>query len=282
MYASIPMIAYGVGAYNIDKLRVVILSVATLYSGFFAALIWNDITDMDIDAIAHPDRPLPSKRISKRNFFIIAVVFSILTFLFAYMVNVYCLVLVLLSALFVTVHNKYLKRWVHIPAYSEVVTPLQWVIVPIFGFLAFRNIDLLGITLFVLFTYFTDNAHDLPEGIHDKEGDQKYNVHTYATAFGEYITARISLGMLILSFVLGVILVILEYLTVIFLAPFIIIWLITFKRSYKFMKYDADTMGTEGNQLGRKIFDYFLISYDLIFLDIFTRLILYHYLGLKI
>jgi heme O synthase-like polyprenyltransferase len=51
-----------------------------LYAGFFAALIWNDITDSEIDGIAHPDRPIPSGKISKKRFFAIALVFSAMVF----------------------------------------------------------------------------------------------------------------------------------------------------------------------------------------------------------
>ena len=60
MFASIPMLAYGIRPYDSSTITIVLLSVLALYSGFFAALIWNDITDIDIDAVVHPDRPLPS------------------------------------------------------------------------------------------------------------------------------------------------------------------------------------------------------------------------------
>ena len=59
MFASIPLFAYGTRPYTLDFLTIVAFTIITLYSGFFATLIWNDITDRDIDSIAHPDRPLP-------------------------------------------------------------------------------------------------------------------------------------------------------------------------------------------------------------------------------
>src|SRR5512136_1433854 len=75
MYTSVPMLAYGIQQYDINIMRVIIFTVITLYAGFFAALIWNDITDADIDSVAHPDRPIPSGRISKKKFFVIAFFF---------------------------------------------------------------------------------------------------------------------------------------------------------------------------------------------------------------
>jgi len=137
-----------------------------------------------------------------------------MTFIFAIIVSVWCLILVGSTALFVAFHNKYLKKIIEIPAYSEIFTPIQWLTVAIFGFLAIwtvlpQSMDLIfelplfgtistggrmiqNMVLLVLFTYFADNAHDLPEGIHDMEGDHKLGVKTYATSFGEKNAAKIS------------------------------------------------------------------------------------------
>ena len=82
MYASIPMLAYGIHPYNNNIILTILFTILSLYSGYFAALIWNDITDADIDKIAHPDRPIPSGRISSKKFFQIAL-FSQEFFLFS-------------------------------------------------------------------------------------------------------------------------------------------------------------------------------------------------------
>ena len=136
MYASVPMLAYGIKTYDFEIIKIIIFTIICLYSGFFAALIWNDITDTDIDSVAHPDRPIPSGRISSKKFFAIALIFSASTFIFAFLVSFWCFILVGFAALFVTFHDKYLKKKVKLPAYSEIFTPIQWVVVGIFGFLA--------------------------------------------------------------------------------------------------------------------------------------------------
>jgi len=296
MYASVPMLAYGIKTYDFSIITIIIFSIFALYSGFFAALIWNDITDVDIDDIAHPDRPIPSGRITQRKFFGIALIFSATTFIFSYLVNFWCFMLVGAAALFVTFHNLYLKRKVKIPAYSEIFTPLQWIIVAVFGYLAiwtalpqsaefiinmpiFENIstsiyEFQNMILLIVFIYFTDNAHDLAEGICDAEGDRKSGVRTYATSFGEKNAARISFAMFFLSGILGVILFIRTILTLVFLIPFILIWLYTFYQSYKLLKAKVSDMKKLGAVVGRKGFNYFLITFDLIFLDIFIQIIL--------
>ncbi len=278
MYASIPMLAYGLNPYNSSITLIIILTILSLYSGFFAALIWNDITDVEIDIIAHPDRPIPSGRINTRKFFIIAVLFSILTFVFSYLVSFWCLVVVCISALFVTFHNKYFKKIIRIPAYSEIFTPLQWIVVPVFGFVAIEGSNLQNMILLVLFTYFSDAAHDLPEGIHDVDGDRKSGVRTYATSFGEINAARISFTMLIISGILGIIVYIRTILTPIFLIPFICIWGYTLFYSFKLLKLNKSQMHDFSVIVGRKNFNYFLFIYDLIFLDILIQLLYNNYL----
>ncbi|KYK19927.1 hypothetical protein AYK24_04790 [Thermoplasmatales archaeon SG8-52-4] len=295
MYASIPMLAYGLKTYDSSIITIIIFTILALYSGFFAALIWNDITDVDIDDIAHPDRPIPSGRISSKKFFIIAVFFSATTFIFSYLINFWCLMFVGAAALFVTFHNLYLKRKVKIPAYSEIFTPLQWIIVAIFGYLAiwtalpqsaefiinmpiFDNIstniyEFQNMILLIVFIYFTDNAHDLAEGICDAEGDRKSGVRTYATSFGEKNAARISFGMFFISGILGILLFFRTFLTLVFLIPFLLLWLYTFYQSYKLLKADEKDMKKLGAMVGRKGFNYFLITFDLIFIDILIQIV---------
>ncbi len=45
MFASLPMLAYGTQPYNYEIAKIIVLAVLTIYSGFFAVLIWIDITD---------------------------------------------------------------------------------------------------------------------------------------------------------------------------------------------------------------------------------------------
>ena len=276
MFASMPMLMYEVKPYNSSILSIILLTILSLYSGFFAVLIWNDITDADIDATVHPDRPIPSKRISRRKFFSIALFFSATTFIFSYLINLWCLLLVGFTALFVTIHNRYLKRIVKIPAYSEIFSPIQWIIVPIFGFFAVDGADFQNIILLVIFSYFAVNAHDMPEGIHDANGDREYGVRTYATSFGEANAARISFAMFFISGIFAIVLYFRTILTPIFLIPFLVIWLYALYNSYQFINTDNKKKEL-GMIYGRKGFNYFLAVFDLIFLDIFIQILIYNF-----
>ena len=299
MFASVPMLAYGIQVYNITIIRTIIFTIITMYAGFFAALIWNDITDVDIDTVAHPDRPIPSGRISKKKFFTIALFFSALVFIFAILVSPLCLIIVVAAALFVTFHDIYLKKHVKIPAYSEIFTPAQWIVVGVFGFFAIWtaipqssnvaiNLSFLGpintnkdaiiqLIFLVLFIYFADNAHDLAEGIVDAEGDKTHKVRTYATSFGEKNAARISFVWFLISGILAFILYYTTILSFVFLISFIILWLYIMSYSYKLLKSDKKDIKKIAAIVGRKGFDYFLFSFNLIFLDVFIQIIIFNF-----
>jgi len=297
MYCAVPMLAYGIHSYNWDMIRILLLSILTLFSGYFATLIWNDISDMEIDKIAHPDRVIPSGRITPRQFFAVALIFSAIVFTCAILISVWCLFIVGMAALFVTFHNKFLKKIIKIPAYSEIFTPVQWVVVAVFGFVAIwtalpqshaysYNLPVVGaiafdadafinMILLVLFTYFADDAHDLPEGIHDIEGDKKMGVRTYASSFGIKASAKVSFVMYFISGIFAIILFYRTILSYVFLVPFLIVWLYTLNWSYRYIKKDEQVMKDTGLIIGQKGFNYFLTVFDLMFLDILLQ-VLYH------
>jgi 4-hydroxybenzoate polyprenyltransferase len=275
MFSSIPLLSYGIGDYDQNAELTIIFTVLSLYSGFFAALIWNDITDADIDAIVHPDRPIPSLKISSKKFFLIALLFSALTFLFSFLVNFYFFIAVLILAIFVAIHNKYLKRFISIPAYSEIVTPFQWCMVPVLGFLSFQRINPLVTLLFVLFTYFSVSSHDILQGIHDYNGDKKRGVQTYCSSFGVSKAIMVSMLWLIISGMFGILIYIFTVLDIIFLVLFILIWIYTFLKYIPLFHLETKYIEKKSIVTSRIGYDYFLFFYDIVFFDMMIRLIFF-------
>ena len=298
MFASVPMLAYEIQYYNYEIIRIVFITVMTMYSGFFTVLIWNDITDSDIDAVAHSNRPLPSGRINAKKYFGIALIFSALTFIFAILISVWCLILVGIAALFVAFHNKYLKRRVKLPAYSEIFGPFQWIVVAIFGFFAiwsalpqsseiliivpfFGNIStsskaIQQMILLIFFTYFADNAHDIAEGIHDADADHMHGVKTYATTFGVEKAARISFLMFVISGILGIFLFLQSILSPIFLGLFLLLFVYTLTYPLQLIKFKKGEIEKQGILVGRKLYDYFLFTYDIIFIGMVIQILIFN------
>ena len=297
MFAGTIMFAYGIHRYVWQEYRVILLSIATLYSGFFAALIWNDITDVDIDSVVHPTRPIPERRISPTMFFGIALIFSALTFIFAFLLSPWCFILVGVAAVFTAIHNKWLKRLVKFPAYSEIFTPVQWLVVPLFGFfvvwsvlrqtgsymisvpvlgnLYLEKADLVPLVLLVLFTYLADDAHDVAEGVHDMDGDRVSGVRTYSTSFSPRVASYVALGMVVIAGILGILMYFFTLLSEIFLLPFLIVWGYTLIYFVQLAR-TKDLMQKQelGRLVGRKGYNFLLFSYLLIFLDLFVQLTL--------
>jgi geranylgeranylglycerol-phosphate geranylgeranyltransferase len=276
MFSSISILSHGIGFYDRNDVLTILFTVLSLYSGFFAALIWNDITDADIDAIVHPDRPIPSLKISSKNFFLIALFFSALTFLFSFLVNLYFFIAVLILAIFVAVHNKYLKRFISLPAYSEIVTPLQWCMVPVLGFLSFQRINFIVTLLFVLFTYFSVSSHDILQGIHDYNGDKKKGVQTYCNSFGVFKAIIVSLLWLIISGMFGILIYIFTVLDIIFLVLFFFIWIYTFLQYISLFHLETKNIGKESILTSRIVYNYYLFFYDIVFFDIIIQLIFFN------
>ena len=272
MFSSVPMFYYGINTYDFDFLLIILYSIIVFYTGFFAVIIWNDICDSDIDTIIHPKRALPMKKISSKKFFIVALIFSGLVFIFSLLVNFSCFIFVGLAALFVAFHNKYLRRKIKFPAYSEIVTPLQWTIIPIFGFLAVENSYILDMILLFSFTYLADGAHDYPEGIHDAKGDRTVGIMTFTTSFNERIAAIISFIMLFLAGLVGIALYLLTSLSIIFLILFVSLWIYTLFYSFKYLRMNLEKMQHFGLKIGLKIYRFFWATYVFIFIDIIIQI----------
>lgn len=150
--------------------------------------------------------------------------------------------------------------------------------IPIFGSISIVSLELHNMIILCIFTYFLVNAHDLAEGIHDVQGDRQGKIRTYATSFGEKTAAKISFFMFILSGILGIILYIKTILSPAYLIAFLIIWIYyTLGYSYKLIKSDYENLKEIGKLVGRKGFDFFLIVYNFIFLDLFLQLLFYHF-----
>ena len=295
MFASVPMLAYGIQPYSYGLIGIIVLTILTLYSGFFAALIWNDITDSDIDAIAHPNRPLPSGIIDRKRFFQVALIFSVLTFVFALAISLVCFVVTGIAALFVFFHNKYLKRRMNFPAYSEICNPFQWVVVVIFGYCALWTVypqstdvvitapilgtlsagylEILQMFLLVLFTYFADTAHDIAEGVHDADADFRYGVRTYATTLGKKKTLTLSFIMFGISGFSGMVLFLLSILSLIFFILFSLVLTYTFFSAIIHIGSKPENIEEYGAFVGRRFYDYFLITYDIVFIDIIIQIL---------
>ncbi len=97
--------------FSLSNTEIISFPFLLLTSGmlFCSGMIFNDYFDLKIDKKERPDRPLPSKKISKQNAFLLGVIFLILANFFAYVVGYYSLIISLIMTSLIIAYNYKLK-----------------------------------------------------------------------------------------------------------------------------------------------------------------------------
>ena len=76
---------------------------------FSAGMIFNDFFDIDIDKKERPDRPLPSKKISKQNALFLGIILIVIANIFSLFVGYYALILSISMTIIILLYNYKLK-----------------------------------------------------------------------------------------------------------------------------------------------------------------------------
>jgi len=97
--------------FSLSQTEVFSFPFLLLTSGFLfcSGMILNDYFDLQIDKRERPDRPLPSKKISKQNAFLLGIIFLILANLFASIVGYHALIISLIMTALIFTYNYKLK-----------------------------------------------------------------------------------------------------------------------------------------------------------------------------
>jgi len=89
---------------------------AIFYAAISAALInaagniINDIFDLDVDKVNRPERVLPSNRMKKSEAYFLFAIFNLTALIFAYFVNIACLVISIFAIIIVFFYSLYFKK----------------------------------------------------------------------------------------------------------------------------------------------------------------------------
>jgi len=97
--------------FSVSQTEVFPFPFLLLTSGFLfcSGMIFNDYFDLQIDKKERPERPLPSKKISKQNAFLLGIIFLILANLFASIVGYPALIISLIMTTLIFIYNYKLK-----------------------------------------------------------------------------------------------------------------------------------------------------------------------------
>lgn len=156
--------------------------------------IYNDITDIEIDKINRPDRPLPSGKIKSNEAYILYFFFTAIAVGCAFLLDSIASIIVLFSILLLIIYSKILKR---IPILGNFTIALLAGLVFIFGGVVVHNPAAAIIP--AVFAFLINLIREIVKDMEDVDGDKKVGIKTFPIAFGYQKSKYL---ILILSFIL--------------------------------------------------------------------------------
>lgn len=169
------------------------LTAIVLALMFSAACVINDYWDVDKDRINHPERPLPSGRLSPRQVWWTAIILFAIAFFAAIPLGVYPLILVAVNIVL-------LWNYSHILSYSGILGNL--IVAIVIAALIFLSSLVAGKPFAMLyptgFLFFYTLAKELIWDVHDAEGDRSQGVITIANQWGTETAFTIAWGLIVL------------------------------------------------------------------------------------
>lgn len=203
-----------------SKYNLSLLLFASVSASFVTAAgnIINDIYDIEIDKIAHPNRPLPSNKITSANaliFYFVLNIAALVLILHSYL----DLILISITAiLLLYAYSKFLKK---IFILSNITIAFLTGLTFIYAGVAVNNVN--DSFLPALFAFMINLIREIVKDVEDYNGDVKYGVRSLPIVLG-FDKTKIVINFLIVTLI---IITILPYLTGYYsLEYFIVIMLI--------------------------------------------------------
>ncbi len=167
-----------------------------------AGNIVNDIRDIEIDRISHPDRVLVNDQMSIRNAWILSILLNLFAVLFASTVNLFvtCIAIGVIGLLFL--YNFYAKRVILIG--NLIIAFLAGLTFMTGGFAVDRVLALYlpGPIVAAIFALLFHLVREIVKDIDDIEGDRACGIPTLPQKVGERRAALIALGFFLLLVIL--------------------------------------------------------------------------------
>lgn len=165
---------------------------------------YNNLQDSRIDAINKPSRPIPSGKIEKKNALLFSLFLYLLIFLlsFLFIESTNFKILLFLNLLLITLYSFPIFRFKDKFIVGNLSVALQYGFFPIvLAWSIFNPIGTLPIGLLFITTLLALAASSTKDFM-DYRGDKMFGVKTFCVEFGPQISAKITLTMFILSYLL--------------------------------------------------------------------------------
>lgn len=144
-----------------------------------AGNIINDFYDIEIDRIAHPDRPLVTGKITKESAIVFYVILNFTAMVLSFLINLIAFGIVLSTIILLLFYSMYLKKLV---LFSNYVIAWLTGMVFIYGGIVAGNVSAALIP--AVFAFLINFIREIVKDIQDIKGDLSIGVVTFPAKYG--------------------------------------------------------------------------------------------------
>lgn len=162
---------------SIDQLLILASITALLVAA--SGNVINDYFDIEIDKIAHPERPLAKNYLKSSSALIYYSILLLIALTISFFLNTELFVITILASTILFLYSFYLKK---IPLVGNITVALLTALAFLFGGLAVNNFQAAVIP--ALFAFLINLIRELVKDAEDIEGDELNNVITFPIKFG--------------------------------------------------------------------------------------------------
>jgi geranylgeranylglycerol-phosphate geranylgeranyltransferase len=205
----------------LGSLPTAFVGIMGFLTGFFisgAAMITNDYFDLEVDKVNHPQRPLPSGRISLTELLILTCLFSVAGFLTAALLGPLALTFAVFIWIVAILYN---WRYKETGLLGNIMVGLSVAWFFIFGGVAVGELTNGLVWTFGVLAFIFDLGEEIAADAMDMEGDQKRSARTIALLHGKNYALYASSFLFILFVVVSFLPFIMGWLGIIYLVIFV-------------------------------------------------------------
>lgn len=177
-----------------------------IYAGISGAIaaaggnVINDYMDIEIDRINKPDRALPSGILTNKEVLLLYSVFIAASVVLAILINIYALIVVIISNLLIFLYSFRIKR---VPLLGNIFVAFFTGLAFIYGGIAVNN--LLYALIPAVFAFMINLIRELVKDMEDVIGDRAQNIITFPQKYGFKKTNFLTVGLAVILMLLTVI-----------------------------------------------------------------------------
>lgn len=221
-----------VSSSEIDFKILLLASIsAALIAG--AGNIINDIYDLEIDKIAHPNRPLPSDKISITNATIFYFALNVISIVLIIQTYLDLILISIAAILLLYAYSKFVKK---IFVLSNITVAFLTGLTFIYAGVAVNNIK--DSFLPALFAFMINLIREIVKDVEDYKGDAQYGVKSIPIVLGFDNTKTILYSLILILFIITIIPYLIRYYSIEYFIVIMIIVNPLLVYSYKLISHN--------------------------------------------